>query len=329
MRRLQEARRGETRNLRQNAFQRATPIAASTPSAVRSSGNTQRGRRAPIQVSKRFSGLASRKLGSRVASTDFSSSALTRQRYVAGMNRRRVALVTGASSGIGAAAVRALAAAGLDTIAAARRLERCEEIAAEVGGRALRLDVADPDSVAALAAEIDALDVIVHSAGGALGLEPVAEADEERWRQMWESNVAGVMRVTKALLDALRAGIDPQIVIVGSVAGVEVYEGGGGYVAAKHAVRALAKTLRLELLSERVRVTEIAPGMVETEFSVVRFGGDEGRAAAVYEGVEPLRASDVAEAIAFCVTRPRRVDVDYLGIMPTAQATAKIADRRG
>jgi NADP-dependent 3-hydroxy acid dehydrogenase YdfG len=245
------------------------------------------------------------------------------------MNRRRVALVTGASSGIGAAAVRALAAAGLDTIAAARRLERCEELAAEVGGRALRVDVADADSVAALAAELDAVDVIVHSAGGALGLEPVVEADEERWRQMWESNVAGVMRVTKALAGTLRAGIDPQIVIVGSVAGVEVYEGGGGYTAAKHAVRALAKTLRLELLSERVRVTEIAPGMVETEFSVVRFGGDERRAAAVYEGVAPLRAEDVAEAIAFCVTRPPHVDVDYLGIMPTAQATATILDRRG
>jgi NADP-dependent 3-hydroxy acid dehydrogenase YdfG len=245
------------------------------------------------------------------------------------MNRRRIALVTGASSGIGAASVRALAAAGLETIAAARRLERCEELAAEVGGRALPLDVADQDSVAALAAAVDELDVIVHSAGGALGLEPVAEADEEHWRQMWESNVAGVMRVTKALLGALRAGIDPQIVIVGSVSGVEVYEGGGGYVAAKHAVRAVAKTLRLELLSERMRITEIAPGMVETEFSLVRFGGDERRAATVYEGVEPLRASDVAEAIAFCVTRPPRVDVDYLGIMPTAQATAKIVDRHG
>jgi NADP-dependent 3-hydroxy acid dehydrogenase YdfG len=171
------------------------------------------------------------------------------------------------------------------------------------------------------------VDVIVHSAGGALGLEPIAEADEDEWRQMWESNVAGVMRVTKALLPELRRGIDPQIVIVGSVAGVEVYEGGGGYTAAKHAVRALAKTLRLELLGNAIRITEIAPGMVETEFSLVRFGGDESRAEAVYEGLEPLRAEDVAEAIAFCVTRPAHVDVDYLGIMPTAQATAKIARR--
>ena len=243
--------------------------------------------------------------------------------------RKRIALVTGSSSGIGAAAVRALAVAGLDTIAAARRVERCEELATEAGGRALRLDVADPDSVDELAAQISELDVFVHSAGGALGLEPIDDADEDGWRQMWESNVAGVMRVTKAMLPVLRRGIDPQIVIVGSVAGVEVYEGGGGYTAAKHAVRAVAKTLRLELLADRIRITEIAPGMVETEFSLVRFGGDAERADSVYEGLEPLQAEDVAEAIAFCITRPPHVDVDYLGIMPTAQATAKIAHRLG
>jgi NADP-dependent 3-hydroxy acid dehydrogenase YdfG len=144
---------------------------------------------------------------------------------------------------------------------------------------------------------------------------------------MWESNVAGVMRVTRALLPALRRGIDPQIVILGSVAGVDVYEGGGGYTSAKHAARALARTLRLELLADAIRVTEVAPGLVETEFSLVRFGGDAARAAAVYEGVEPLRAEDVAEAIAFCVTRPAHVDIDHLGIMPTAQATAKIVRR--
>jgi NADP-dependent 3-hydroxy acid dehydrogenase YdfG len=245
------------------------------------------------------------------------------------MERRRVALVTGASSGIGAATVRTLASAGLDTIAAARRLERCRELADEVGGRALRVDVADPESVAELTGAIDELDVIVHSAGGALGLEPVAEADEDHWLGMWESNVAGVMRVTKALLPVLRRGIDPQLVILGSVAGVEVYEGGGGYTSAKHGVRALAQTLRLELLADAIRVTEIAPGLVETEFSLVRFGGDKRRAEEVYEGVEPLSAEDVAEAIAFCVTRPAHVDIDHLGIMPTAQATAKIVDRRG
>jgi NADP-dependent 3-hydroxy acid dehydrogenase YdfG len=242
--------------------------------------------------------------------------------------RPRIALVTGASSGIGAATVRALAAQGLETVAAARRLERCEELAAEVGGRALRLDVADPASAAALAEALPEVDVIVHSAGGALGLEPVEHADEDGWQQMWESNVAGVMRVTKALLPALRVGRDPQIVIVGSVAGIEVYEGGGGYTAAKHAAHALAQTLRLELLADAIRVTEVAPEMVETKFSLVRFDGDAERAADVYRGLEPLRGADVADAIAFCVTRPGHVDVDYLAIKPTAQATAKIAHRR-
>lgn len=242
-------------------------------------------------------------------------------------NRRRIALVTGASSGIGEATVRSLAAAGLEPVAAARRLDRCRSLAAEVGGRALRLDVADPASVDALAASLPEVDAIVHSAGGAIGLEPVAEADENAWRQMYEANVAGVMRVTKAMLPALRRGVDPQIVILGSVAGVEAYEGGGGYTAAKHAVHALAQTLRLELLADAIRVTEIAPGMVETDFSLVRFGGDARRAADVYRGLEPLRAADVAELIAFCLTRPAHVDVDYASIMPTAQATAKIAHR--
>lgn len=239
----------------------------------------------------------------------------------------RIALVTGASSGIGEATVRALAEAGFETVAAARRLERCRQLAAEVGGRALHLDVTDPDSVSALARELPELDLLVHSAGGALGLEPIAEADEEHWRQMWEANVAGVMRVTKALLPALRGRRGAQIVIVGSVAGVETYEGGGGYTAAKHAVHALAQTLRLELHTEGVRVTEIAPGLVETEFSLVRFGGDREKAAAPYRGMKPLSAMDVAEVIAFCATRPPHVDVDYVLLKPTAQATATTVHR--
>jgi NADP-dependent 3-hydroxy acid dehydrogenase YdfG len=240
---------------------------------------------------------------------------------------QRIALVTGASSGIGEATVRALAQAGFETVAAARRLERCERVAEGVGGRALRLDVADPESVAALAEELPEVDLIVHSAGGALGLEPVAEADEDNWRQMWESNVAGVMRVTKALLPAMRGREGAQIVIVGSVAGVETYEGGGGYTAAKHAAHALAQTLRLELHAEGIRVTEIAPGLVETEFSLVRFEGDEEKAAAPYRGMTPLTAGDVADAIAFCATRAPHVDIDYLAIKPTAQATATVVHR--
>jgi NADP-dependent 3-hydroxy acid dehydrogenase YdfG len=238
-------------------------------------------------------------------------------------------VITGASSGIGAATVRALAAAGFETVAAARRLERCEELAREVGGRALRLDVTDPESVAELAAEVPDAAVVVMSAGGALGLEPVADAGEERWREMYETNVAGVMRVTKALVPALERSGNGHIVVLGSVAGVEVYPGGGGYTAAKHAVHAVVRTLRLELLGRPIRVTEVAPGAVETEFSLVRFGGDEERAAEVYRGLTPLTGEDVAEAIGFVVTRPPHVDIDYLSIMPTAQANATVFHREG
>jgi NADP-dependent 3-hydroxy acid dehydrogenase YdfG len=235
---------------------------------------------------------------------------------------KRTAVVTGASSGIGAATVRALAAAGYETVAAARRLDRLEALAEEVGGRAIELDVTDPDSVAALAEAVPDAAVLVNSAGGALGLEPLAEADEDKWREMYERNVLGLMRVTKALLPALERSGDGFIVVVGSVAGQEVYEGGGGYTAAKHGASAVARTLRLEMLGKPVRVSEVAPGLVDTEFSLVRFGGDSERAGAVYEGLEPLVAEDVADVIAYVVTRPPHVDLDYVSVKPTAQATA-------
>jgi NADP-dependent 3-hydroxy acid dehydrogenase YdfG len=241
---------------------------------------------------------------------------------------RGVALVTGASSGIGAAAVRSLAAEGFEVVAAARRVERCEELAREVGGRALRLDVADPDSVAELAEALPELSVLVNNAGGALGLEPVAEGDEENWRRMYETNVLGVMRVTKALLPALERSGNGYVVVIGSVAGVEVYPGGGGYTAAKHAANAVTRTLRLELLGKPVRVSEVAPGMVNTDFSLVRFEGDRARADKVYEGTDPLTAEDVGDAIAYVVTRPQHVDIDYLSIKPTDQATARDVHRR-
>ena len=243
------------------------------------------------------------------------------------MEARGTALVTGASSGIGAAAVRSLAAAGFATIAAARRLERCEELAREVGGRAAQLDVTDPESVAALAAEIDDLVAVVHSAGGALGLERVEDFDEARWREMYESNFLGVARLTQALLPALERGAGGHIVVIGSVAGVEVYPGGAGYTAAKHAVNVLCRTLRLELLGRPIRVTEVAPGLVETEFSLVRFGGDAERAADVYRGLQPLSPEDVAEVVTFAITRPPHVDLDYVAMKPTAQASALISHR--
>lgn len=212
-------------------------------------------------------------------------------------------------------------------VAAARRMERLEELASEIGGRALQLDVTDPDSVKRLPDEVPEASVVVHSAGGALGLEPVAEAEDDLWQRMYETNVLGVLRVTRVMLPVLERTGDGHLVIIGSVAGVEVYEGGGGYTAAKHAVHALARTLRLELLGKAVRVSEVAPGMVDTEFSEVRFGGDRERAKQVYEGLTPLSAEDVADAVAYVVTRPPHVDVDYLAIKPTAQATARDSHR--
>lgn len=241
----------------------------------------------------------------------------------------KVAVITGASSGIGAAAARALAGDGFRVVLGARRLERLEEIAAEVGGEAIALDVTEPDSVEEFAARLPGCDVLVNNAGGALGLEPLGEADEEKWRTMYEANVLGTMRMTRALLPRLLESGDGHIVAVTSIAGFESYRGGAGYIAAKHAQRAMLRTLRLELLGEPVRLTEIAPGMVETEFSLVRFGGDEKAARHVYEGMEPLRAGDVAECIRWAVAQPPRVNVDEIVVRPRDQAAATEVHRGG
>lgn len=238
-------------------------------------------------------------------------------------------MVTGASSGIGAATARRLAAEGFDVVAAARRRDRLETLAAEIGCRALALDVTDPSSVAALATEVGDCAVLVNNAGGAIGLEAIAEADEDAWRQMYDVNVLGTMRVTKALLPALITGGDGLIVNVTSTAGHAVYEGGGGYTAAKHAEAAVTETLRLELCGQPVRITEVAPGMVHTEeFSLVRFHGDQARADAVYRGVpDPLTADDVADCIAWVATRPAYVNIDLLVVKPRAQASVSKVHR--
>jgi NADP-dependent 3-hydroxy acid dehydrogenase YdfG len=238
-----------------------------------------------------------------------------------------VAVVTGASSGIGAATARALAADGYLVVLGARRLERLERLAEEVGGSAVRLDVTDQDSVDEFVARIDACRVLVNNAGGALGLAPIAKSTDEPWRRMYEANVLGTVRMTRALLPQLRESAG-HVVIVTSIAGFEVYRGGAGYTAAKHAQRAVARTLRLELLGEPVRVTEIAPGMVETEFSLVRFGGDEEAAKRVYDGIRPLRAEDVAECIRWAVAQPTHVNVDEIVVRPLDQATATEVHRR-
>ena len=239
------------------------------------------------------------------------------------------AVVTGASSGIGAATARALSAAGFHVVLGARRTDRLAEVAREIDGTAVRLDVTDPESVAAFAAAVPECRLLVNNAGGAKGLEPVAEADEDDWRWMFETNVIGTLRVTKALLPALLASGDGHIVTVTSIAALETYDNGAGYTGAKHAQAMLHRTLRGELLGQPVRLTEVLPGMVETEFSLVRFDGDAEKADGVYRGITPLTAEDVADVIAFAATRPSHVNLDQIVMKPRAQASASRAHREG
>jgi NADP-dependent 3-hydroxy acid dehydrogenase YdfG len=240
---------------------------------------------------------------------------------------RGVAVVTGASSGIGEATARRLAAEGFDVVLGARRLDRLEAIAADIGGRALALDVTSTESVDAFCAQVDGCRLLVNNAGGALGRDAVADADEEEWRWMYDANVLGVMRMTRALLPSLEASGDGHVVMIGSIAGHEPYVGGAGYNAVKFALRAVTKVLRLELVGKPVRVTTIDPGMVDTEFSLVRFHGDQDKAEAVYAGMTPLTADDIADCVAFAVTRPSHVNIDSMVVMPRDQASAAVVHR--
>lgn len=249
----------------------------------------------------------------------------------------RTAVVTGASSGIGAATARSLAAQGFRVVCAARRSDRLASVAAEIeaaGGscEVVTCDVTSDSDVAALAeAAGPVVHVLVNNAGGAHGLEPVAAADLKAWQTMFDINVLGVVRVTKALLPALLAADDSGVIVnVGSIAGHSAYEGGAGYTAAKHGLAVLTETLRLELFDQPVRICEIAPGMVRTdEFALTRFKGDRAKADRVYEGVAaPLVAEDVADAIMWMATRPAHVNIDLLVIKPRAQAASHKVDRR-
>jgi 3-hydroxy acid dehydrogenase/malonic semialdehyde reductase len=244
---------------------------------------------------------------------------------------RPVAVVTGASSGIGAATVVALARLGYRIVAGARRLERVRRVVG-ASGISLPLDVTKLDSIDSFVAEtkkkFGRIDVLVNNAGLASGLNPIAEARDDEWIEMWEVNVLGLMRMTRACLPLIRKARHGHIVNLGSIAGFETYKGGAGYTASKHAVHAISRTLRLELNGEPIRVTEIEPGMVETEFSLVRFHGDRKAAKTVYQGVKPLVAADVADCIAFAVTRPPHVDVDEIIVRPVAQAAAWLVARK-
>jgi NADP-dependent 3-hydroxy acid dehydrogenase YdfG len=239
---------------------------------------------------------------------------------------QKIAVVTGASSGIGAATARLLAREGFQTVLGARRLDRLQQVAAEANGVALELDVTDAGSVEQFAAAVEerygVCDVLVNNAGLALGLSPVADTPDSDWAAMLEVNVLGLLRVTRSLLPLIRKASHGHIVNLGSIAAFEVYRGGAGYTATKHAVRAVSRTLRVELNGEPIRITEVDPGMVETEFSLVRFRGDEQAAANVYKGLKPLTAEDVADCIGFAITRPPHVDIDEIVIRPVAQANS-------
>jgi|SRR5205085_5685452 len=239
-----------------------------------------------------------------------------------------VAVVTGASSGIGAAIARQLKRDDFELVLGARRHDQLREIAEEISARWMPLDVTDEDSVEHFCAELETCRVLVNNAGGALGLDRIENADPGEWLTMYETNVLGTLRMTKRLLPLLESSGDGHVVMMGSIAGYEPYVGGAGYNAAKFAIRSVTRVLRLELLGRPVRVSEMDPGLVETEFSVVRFHGDRARAAAVYEGVTPLSADDIAECIGFIVSRPSHVNVDTMVVLARDQAGAATVHRR-
>jgi NADP-dependent 3-hydroxy acid dehydrogenase YdfG len=239
----------------------------------------------------------------------------------------RTAVVTGASAGIGEAIARQLAAAGFHVVLGARRLDRLRAVAADIDGTALPLDVTDAESVDTFCAQVPTCHLLVNNAGGARGLEPVIAADEEHWRWMWEANVLGTLRMTKALLPKLIESGDGHVITITSVAATETYDNGAGYTSAKHAQGALHRTLRGEHLGQPVRFTEVLPGMVETDFSLRRFEGDQERAANVYKGLTPLTADDVADVVVFAATRPSHVNLDMIVLKPRDQYSASRAHR--
>jgi len=244
---------------------------------------------------------------------------------------RPVAVVTGASSGIGAATARALAAGGWRVVLGARRVDRLHTLVEEIGpsaATAAALDVTDPASVGAFLQEVPSCRLLVNNAGMAVGLESIAESVDDHWTKVYDVNVLGALRLTRGLLPALVESGNGHVVVMGSVAAFEPYAGGGAYNAAKAAASALVDVLRIELNGRPVRVSEVAPGMVETEFSLVRFAGDEERAAGVYKGVTPLTPEDIAEVVAFVASRPAHVDIDRIVIRPRDQARMWLINRR-
>jgi len=237
----------------------------------------------------------------------------------------RVAVITGASSGIGAATAKALAGDGWQVVLGARRLDRLAEVADGCGphARAVPLDVTDQTSVDQLAAGLDRVDLLVNNAGGAKGLAPMAEANLADWEWMYQVNVVGTLRVTRALLPKLVASGAGGVINIVSIAGYIPYEGGAGYNVAKFGQGVITQVLRQELAGQPITVCQIDPGLVKTDFSLVRFGGDKARAEAVYQGITPLSAADVAEAVRWVAARPPHVNIDRLDILARDQVGTK------
>ncbi len=247
-------------------------------------------------------------------------------------------LITGASSGIGLASARAFAQAGARLILAARRRDRLEELAAELKQDCntetltLNLDVREREQVQQVLGNLpeawQAIDILLNNAGLSRGLEKLFVGDIQDWEEMIDTNVKGLLYVTRTVLPGMVARGRGHVINLGSIAGHEVYPNGNVYCATKHAVEALNRALRLDLLGTPIRVSSVDPGMVETEFSLVRFHGDEERAKKVYQGLQPLTPEDIADVILFCATRPPHVDIQDVVVMPTAQASSTLADRK-
>ncbi len=244
----------------------------------------------------------------------------------------KTVVITGASAGIGRACAQAFAEAGARCLLVARRADRLAELAGELrrttGADVLEavLDVRDRRAVEGFFGTLNggwaAVDILVNNAGLARGLAPIHQGDPEDWDEMIDTNVRGLLNVTRAILPGMVRRGSGHVINIGSIAGHEVYPAGNVYCATKHAVAALTRAMGIDLLGTGVRVSSVDPGMVETEFSMVRFHGDEARARAVYEGFEPLSPGDVAEAVLFCASRPAHANVRELILMPSAQATA-------
>jgi 3-hydroxy acid dehydrogenase / malonic semialdehyde reductase len=254
--------------------------------------------------------------------------------------REKIVFITGASSGIGQSCARLFAAQGAKVLMCARRIDRVQALASELinaygdgNARAFQLDVRNQNDVeqtiTALPPEWQDIEVLVNNAGLSRGLEKLHEGDLQDWEEMIDTNVKGLLYVSRAVIPGLVKRGKGHVINVGSIAGVEVYPNGNVYCATKHAVRALSTGMRMDLLGTPIRVTNIQPGMVETEFSLVRFHGDQGRADKVYENLQPLTPDDIADLIVFAATRPPHVDIAELTVMPTAQASAILNHRAG